>query len=312
MTTAKVRSESTEVGKGTFVGSVGVDDTVRGRAPLARLVTTGTAATIDRRDLSLARGVLVAALTALRERGITAGILVTPAGFIDHKPGGTWSRTKGWNTSQVDFDQLAAIAAEAVAALVTPEVRSLAAGTIEHLIVGVDVWPTPDKEPLAETACLYAVGTGEVRPITGKSYPNSPQENDLIRNRNVGSHVVEVGGERVAVLVCHDLAAWSPRGNAVAKGDRASVWQAMQAEITAGRPTLAVQLPHTVNTAGTWRAAWSRFDQRSGGAFRSGTTAIRHLDKNWHKVATPPDTKLLAGTCRGDRAVDVIVSETPE
>ena len=85
----------------------------------------------------------------------------------------------------------------------------------------------------------------------------------------------------------------------------------MQRTIAEKRPTLAVQLPHTVDKPETWRSAWSRFSQESGGAFRSGTTAIRHLDRYYHEVASPPNAKLLAGTGWGDRAVDVIVTEVP-
>ena len=120
-----------------------------------------------------------------------------------------------------------------------------------------------------------------------------------------------IGDERVAVLVCHDLAAWSPRGNAVAKGTRKHAWQAMQAAVESGRPTLAVQLPHTVSTAATWRPAWSRFTARSGGSLRSGTSAIRHLDRWWDPIETPPDEKLLARTGVGARSLDILVIEEP-
>ena len=155
------------------------------------------------------------------------------------------------------------------------------------------------------------IATGEIVAVTGKTYPNTAQQNDLIRDPATASHVIAIGDERVAVLVCHDLAAWSPRGNAVAKRDRAETWQAMQAAVKAPAPTLAVQLPHTVSTAGTWASAWSRFEARSGGVLRSGTSAIRHLDKDWQVVVPPPDAKLLAGTGRGERAIDVIVTEVP-
>jgi hypothetical protein len=59
----------------------------------------------------------------------------------------------------------------------------------------------------------------------------------LIRNLDVASHVVRIGDERVAVRVCHDLAAWSPRGNAVAKGGRAEAWEGMQAAAPGGLRT---------------------------------------------------------------------------
>ena len=272
------------------------------------MVLHGAAASADRRDVAVSREMLKAALRALRGKGLNVAILVTPAGFIDHKPGGTWSRSAGWGATQADFNMLAAAAADVATELASPEVRRLARGTVEHLVLGIDVWPTERSEPHAETACVFDVATGIVLPVTGKSYPNTAQQNDLIRNPDAGSHVIRLGKERVAVLVCHDLAAWSPRGNAVAKGTRAGVWQAMQDSVKLEQPTLAVHLPHTVDTARTWSAAWTRFAGRSGGLLKSGTTAIRHLNRGWKPVFGPVDPKFLAGTTWGHAVVDVIIA----
>jgi hypothetical protein len=312
VTATAAQGKSKRIGRTAFIGSADVADSVTGRVPLARLVMTGTAASADQRDLGCARSLLVAATAALRKRGLVVGILVTPAGFLEYKDRGKWIGTKGWLTDQSDFNRLAAIAADLVRDLVTPEARLLMLGAIDHLIIGVDVWPTEQSEPHAEVACLYNVADDAVAPITGKSYPNMQQENGLIRNPDIASHIAQIGDERVAVLVCHDLAAWSPRGNAVAKRSRAEAWAAMQAAVTTGRPTVAVQLPHTVSTPATWRSAWARFAGRSGGSLVSGTTAIRHLDQHWRRLAKPPDAALLAGTGRGARVVDVIITGTDE
>jgi hypothetical protein len=160
-------------------------------------------------------------------------------------------------------------------------------------------------------ACLFGVGSGEVTPITGKTYPTAQQQGVLIRNPNAGNHVVEIDGERVAVLVCHDLAAWSPRGNAVAKGTRAKTWKAMQTATSAERPTLAVHLPHTVDSPATWQAAWGRFDKLAGDQFRSGTSAIRHLDQGWHPPKSS-EAAILRGGNQGKQAADVIVKQVDD
>jgi hypothetical protein len=143
--------------------------------------------------------------------------------------------------------------------------------------------------------------------VTGKSYPTTGQQHDLIRNVDVSNHLIEIGDERLAILVCHDLAAWSPRGNAAAGGIRATTWADMQAAVSAAAPTLAVQMPHTVNNARTWLAAWSTFGRLAGATLRSGTTAIRHLDQGYNAVAGPFDTHLLDGTGWGERVIDVVV-----
>ena len=278
--------------------------------PLARLVITGSAASGKPRDVSAARGMLLAAFGALRTSHRKARILVTPAGFVQYQIGGEWSGTSGWQTTQSDFDRLATVAAGVANEIVTPEVQEAAKGAVDHVILGVDVWPSQHRKAYGEVACLYSFANGKCVPVTGKSYPNTGQQNHLIRNPDV-DHVVQIDEDRVAVLVCHDLAAWNPRGNAVAKGVRATAWRAMQDAVGDAQPTLAVHLAHTVSTADTWRNAWSRFADRAGAAFHSGTTAIRHLDLRWHEVSAPPDSRLLAGTGRGERAIDVMVTEVP-
>ena len=250
---------------------------------------------------------LTAALDALRDSGKSLGILVTPAGFVDHKPRGAWAGSYGWGTTQSDFDRLAATAAGVTADLVTGNVRELARGVVDHFIIGIDVWPTAANKSYGETACHYDVEAGTVRVITGKSYPNTGQQDDLIRNPDLSSHVVDVGGERLAVLVCHDLAAWHPRGKKFSRGVRAETWKAMRAAMTDARPTLAVQLPHTVRTVRTWAPAWSSFAKLAGGSLRAGTTAIRHLDQGYHAVDEALDERLLRGSGWGARVVDIVV-----
>jgi len=277
-------------------------------APLARLVLAGAAARSDRRSVNDSRFMLAAALEALRRDNTTVGILTTPAGFVDHKPSGTWSGREGWATRSEDFDHVAAMAASVARTLITPDIRDLADGVVDHLILGIDVWPAGYPGPYGEVALLYDVETDAIRPVTGKSYPNTGQQDVLIRNPDATNHVVQIGDERVAILVCHDLAAWSPRGNAVAKGARADVWQAMRESVTAARPTLAVQLPHTVDNPRTWTAAWSAFGRDAGPGLKGGTTAIRHLNRWYDPVPGPVAASLLAGTGWGQRVLDVVVA----
>lgn len=282
--------------------------TIPGRVPLSRLVLMGDAATVDRRSTDDVRSTLIAALEALRDSGLRIGILATPAGFVDHKPGGSWDGTFGWLTVQRDFDELAEVATSVARQLMTPRVRELAQGTVENFVIGIDVWPCSDPEIHAEVACLYETATGRASPITGKSYPTPGQEDTLVRNSNESGHVIPIGEERVAVLVCHDLAAWSPRGNAVARGIRATTWRVLQDAVAGARPTLAIQLPHTVDKAATWQAAWNAFRRSCGPNLRGGSTAIRFLDKGYGRPTTEIGQSVLAGTVWGQPAVDVFVS----
>ena len=292
---------------GRFSARIVAEGVPEGRAPLGRLVLTGAAARVDRLSQADARLMLAAALDALDDAGRSLGILTTPAGFVDHKPGGSWHGQTGWRTPQNEFDRLASVAASVASDLMTPALREMAQGLVEHFVLGIDVWPTEHREPHAEVACIYDVASGSVRPVTGKSYPTNSQQDDLIRNADLPSHVIDVGDERLAVLVCHDLAAWSPRGNAVATETRAEIWRAMQAAVAEANPTLAVQLPHTVDNARTWQTAWATFGRIAGPSLRAATTAIRHLDREYQPLPVPFDSALLGGTGWGNRVVDVIV-----
>jgi hypothetical protein len=81
----------------------------------------------------------------------------------------------------------------------------------------------------------------------------------------------------------------------------------MQECIERGKPTLAVQLPHTVDTAATWTPAWNRFVARSGGSLRSAASAIRHSGRDWKGHRNPPDAKLLTRLARGQTPLDILV-----
>ncbi len=297
---------------GRFGARVIAEGVPAGRAPLGRLVLTGAAARVDRRSQADARLILAAALDVLQRESRSLGVLTTPAGFVDYKPGGSWQGKAGWQTPQDEFDRLGSAAASVASDLMTPALSDAAQGLVDHFVLGIDVWPTEHREPHAEVACIYDVATGSVRPVTGKSYPTNAQQDDLIRNADLSSHVIDVGDERLAVLVCHDLAAWSPRGNAVATETRADTWRAMQAAVAAARPTLAVQLPHTVDNARTWQAAWATFGRIAGPSLRAATTAIRHLDREYQPVPGSFDEVLLDGTGWGERVIDIVVSGRTE
>ena len=79
---------------------------------------------------------------------------------------------------------------------------------------------------------------------TGKSYPLSgKQERRLVRDPFAANHVMDVGGDPVAVLVCHDLNAWSPRGTAVRGKGRATEAAGLDEALAGGHPTTVLHLP---------------------------------------------------------------------
>ena len=131
----------------------------------------------------------------------------------------------------------------------------------------------------------------------------------MVRNADLENHFVEIGHERVAILVCHDLAVWSPRGNATRKGTRAKVGRAFDAALIAARPTRVLHLPHTLDKEETWRDAWSRLERSAGSELRSTTSSIRYLTKGWKTPVAGLDARLLEVTSSGERAIDIVVHD---
>ncbi len=223
------------------------------RYAVGRLVMSGEAySKVERRDL------LAEVADALSEAGTSVGLLVTPARFLVGRLPDGYAGSQGWDTDRVDFERMADIAAALVADLMTADLRSRMRGLVDTLVVGVDLHPNGnDGEPHVETAFVVETASGRVLERTGKSYPTSGQQDGLIRNRELKSHFVDVDGDRVAVLVCHDLAAWNPRGKAVRRGERADVGDGFEAAIERSHPTIVVHLPHTVATSKTWSTSWA-------------------------------------------------------
>lgn len=277
---------------------------------VGRLVLTGSAAKVKRTSVEDARAILTTAIRALADADVRVDLLVTPAGFLDVKEGPGWPGSQGWRTSAADFAVLADRARAAVPALATPEILGLAAGHVARLVLGIDIWPTQRRRPYGETACVVVVPSGTILRVTGKSFPNSEQQGHLIREPNLEGHLLEIPGERVAILVCHDLAAWHPRGIAARRGRRAIEGGAFNDAIEHARPTIALHLPHTLEKVRTWAPAWGEFARRSGGELRAGTSAVRYRTLGGsHTPAASLDGRILAGIGWGERVVDIVVHD---
>ena len=126
------------------------------------------------------------------------------------------------------------------------------------LFFGLD-WPPHPVELVA----VVDVVAGKVIRWTGKSYPTSSQEQDLVQVTDLRSHLLELAGERVLVLGCHDLNMWSPRSRAnQAQGSRRNIRCTSMIELAAKfKPTIVLQHPHTTDTVRIWSVAWSGIRQ---------------------------------------------------
>lgn len=167
----------------------------------------------------------------------------------------------GWDSGVQELESFRGVAAAALEELVSGEVMERARSCgVEVFSVGVDVRGVRGlSQTHAELVATVELGGGDVR-WTGKSYPLPAEERTLVQEVDLGSHVQELAGERVAVLGCHDLNVFNPRGRAALReGSRRHrrVWELVRV-LEEFRPTVVLQHPHTTDSPNIWRNAWGR------------------------------------------------------
>lgn len=270
---------------------------------VGRLVLTGAAQSEkdppDRADL------LAAALDELAREDVHVRYLMTPAGFFEPRAPRELALSRGWRTEQDDFDRIRQFAADSVAPLLA-DAFDRARGHVDYLVVGADVHGL-GRGAYGETALVYDVASKALVGSTGKSYPTTEQERKLVRNPDACGHVLDLGGEQVAVLVCHDLQAWSPRGASSRGRVRTKVAGDLDAALRDLHPTAVLHLPHTTHTPGTWMHPWAAIERILPGAARASAIKYRRGD---HRPDAPLGPKLLDGTRSGPGEVlDIVLGD---
>jgi hypothetical protein len=273
---------------------------------VGRLVLTGAAQSEehppDRRVL------LAAAFDELVRQNVTVRYLVTPAGFFEPKARPELDPTHGWDTTPGDFELLRQVAEATVAEELDADTLGRARGHAAYLVIGADV-RVPGRGVYAETALVYGVKEAQFVGATGKTYPTvGKQERRLVRNPDAAGHVLDVDGEQVAVLVCHDLNAWSPRGTASRGRRRAKVAAELDSALVDGHPTIVLHLPHKTHSAQTWAQSWARLEERLAPA-TTWTSAIRYR-KGHSRPPVSLGSELLDRTRSGSREVlDIVLGD---
>ncbi len=126
----------------------------------------------------------------------------------------------------------------------------------KYLTIGAD---SNNEIYQIEFVCVINLVTNE-RLWTGKSYPNSEQEQQLIRIKNLESHFPELNNRRVLVLGCHDLHIFNNRWDS--REELLSPWRIetrseMNRLSKIYQPNLVLQHPHSTDSCGTWRQGWT-------------------------------------------------------
>lgn len=277
-------------------------------AAVARLILTESA--VDR-DSDRATDI-VAAANALRGVAANVKYLQTPAGFVHVRHEHGWDGRKvGWDTSQDDFDALAAEARDAIAGLLTEKVRGSLSDVADYLSIGVDVFfnVLRDREPHAEYALIVRLKDGAIEHMTGKTYPTSKQETVLIRQPAAETHSAPHDQDALALLVCHDLMTYGGRARAVRGWRRRRVGLALETAIASTPPTVALHLAHTVATSRTWASPWATFKDEHP-ELRAWSTAFRYSDLWNRPLSLPVPQRVLAATAGGrDGVLDIILRD---
>jgi len=189
--------------------------------------------------------------------------LITPGGFAQASFPARYGGGISWESSDQDMPALLTTAEPALEQILSARVLEAARAVCSYLTIGLDLQQVAGGTPEAELVAVVDVVAGKVIRWTGKSYPTSSQEQDLVQVTDLRSHLLELAGERVLVLGCHDLNMWSPRSRAnQAQGSRRNIRCTSMIELAAKfKPTIVLQHPHTTDTVRIWSVAWSGIRQ---------------------------------------------------
>lgn len=223
--------------------------------PIARLVVDGP----PPREASLAEELLHVALRDGWPEGLRSKVLITPGGFLIAPWPVSWNGATGWASQPHDLALLVQAAEEELWKVLTRRVLELAARRTRILSLSVDLFAGDTfLEPHAELVALVDVKRRKVVRWTGKSYPVAAQERGLVQVSDLESHLINVAGEQVLILGCHDLNMFSARAyaNQAAGTPRRTRTADMLKRARKFAPTLVIQHPHLTDSPRIWSTAW--------------------------------------------------------
>jgi len=235
--------------------------------------------------------------------GLHLKFLLTPGGFVVAPFPPTLPVTMSWDSRHCDLKALIQHAEDMLSITLTERVRKAAEEKIDVLTVGIDL----SNVDCSEHAELVAICEISKRRIywTGKSYPTSGQERNLVQVADLNTHLLTVSDERVLVLGCHDLNMFSPRSRAnQARGsNRWKRSNEMRRLACRFQPTIVLQHPHSTDSPYIWRTAWSGLVRELGG-LKAWASGIAYFSRK----GTPRGSldKVLAATQGGTPTVDFV------
>jgi hypothetical protein len=275
---------------------------------VTRVVLSGDVARSDAaRSVDFPAATVRGVVDLMRKENLSTQFLITPGGFLKLDQDLAWTGPVGWGASG-SLSGIEDAAARDIATRLAPALQG-AADVVRYVTVGIDVRTDAEAKsaPFAELVGLYDVAAGKVRHWTAKSYPTQDQELRLIQQADIGSHEFVIDDERLLLLGCHDVTAFSPKGNANLKagGRRHARAAEMRNAAHAFRPTLILHHPHSVDTAASFRASFTGLERASESD--RWVSAIRWRNPSGHP-RQPLDTVLARTHGRGLDPLDILVT----
>ena len=240
------------------------------------VIRGGTYRRRDSDNCAEARAMLSSAFASNRWPSGLATFAVTPGGFIRSNLPLDYAGTRGWHTKKRDLGKLIPHAEAAVAAVIQGDLLTNARQRTRFLTLGVDLnveWHKEDRlrsahncRPACPEACTHAelvavldTASGKVIRWTGKSYPMGSQQHTLVHVTDLGTHLLEIGSERLLVLGCHDLHLFTNRGRRSESGPTCKEKRRHRMSSVARQfnPTMILHHPHTTYSPRVWSPAWS-------------------------------------------------------
>lgn len=246
--------------------------------------------------------------------GLKTRVLVTSGGFVSFEWPSHVTRDAVGDNRYPDPQAVGALfskADAAVAAVLSADLRSRLMRHTDAITLGVDSFKAQVsttyeqiKDLHAELVYFVDLRTNTVT-RTGKTYPTVGQEDGLVRIADVASHFTTFDGDTVCLLGCHDLNAFSPRGNSrVKRRWRKDVIHDLKQVVRRKAPKIVVHHPHTTDSQRIWQAAWNRLVAGAGSVdLYAGAGRYHNADG---RVRNPLERVLKATVCGG--SLDLITS----
>jgi len=243
-------------------------------------------------------------------KNIKAKITLTPGGFISMPFPKDWAGRSGWKSRDADITPLQCRAEKMLKSILDESLLARAVNRTDVLTVGFDFFDESDgiNGLHAELIAIVNLKTRDIS-WTGKSYPTLDQEDKLVHVTSVKSHFVTIEDERILVLGCHDLNAFSNRSRPKKGSARFVRQQEMRERSRKFRPTVVLHHPHSTDSDRIWQVAWYGVRQHiwdgkiGSNTYASGIAWFRHGAKCRGKLV-----RVLNTTKMGD-IIDIIIKK---